>query len=290
MLKTLNSKELLSRTQNLVAEERRVTLALVEHLEEIQARRLHNELGFSSLWEFCTQYLGLSEGAAQRRISAMRLARDVPEAKLMEISPQALPTERERVVSASQDREIRLVISPELYEKLQRIKGLLAHSKPNASYAELLEYLVEETLPRLEKKRGVSSDPKTQVTIAAAAGVAEGLGHAVQASSLSPEIAEKARVLPKGKRVYLPAALKRAVYARSGGRCEYTADGKRCSSRYMLEIDHRVPLSGGGGHEFSQLRSLCRQHNLQQFDVWSQSTAERRRTGRANPTCQRSFD
>jgi hypothetical protein len=80
-LKYLHSKELLERTQNLVAEERRVTLALIEHLEEIQARRLHSELGYESLWAFCTQYLGLSEGAAQWRIAAMRLARDVPEAR-----------------------------------------------------------------------------------------------------------------------------------------------------------------------------------------------------------------
>jgi hypothetical protein len=318
-------------------------LALIEHLEEIQSRRLHAELGYESLWAFCTQYLGLSEGAAQRRISAMRLTRDVPEAKaalqsgklslsnaaqvqnfrqaqkkqglapsdpreliqkvehlsqreceakLFEISPQALPIERERVVSAAQDREIRLVISPELHERLQRIKGLIAHAKPNASYAELLEYLVGETLPRLEKKKGLihvrPADQKAQVTIAAAvdggdrsafardteraevtsltASTAQPSVAAEEAPFLfSPEVVEKARSLPQGKRVYLPAALRRAVYARAGGRCEYTIQGQRCGSRYMLEIDHRVPISRGGGHEFSQLRTLCRSHNLQQF-------------------------
>jgi hypothetical protein len=301
------------------------SLALVEHLEEIQARRLHNELGFSSLWEFSTQYLGLSEGAAQRRISAMRLARDVPEAKaalqsgklslsnaakvqsfrqaqkkqgmalsdpreliqkvenlaqpecearLLEISPQVRPAEGERVVSAAQDREIRLVISSELHAKLQWIKGLIAHSKPNASYAELLEYLVKEALPRLEKQKGIvqncqggHTDQKTQATAAAAADVPQG-------SELASEIAEKARALPKGKRVYLPVALKRAVYARSGGRCEYIAHGKRCGSGYMLEIDHKVPLSAGGGHDLSQLRHLCRAHNLQQFEAWVRREVE----------------
>jgi hypothetical protein len=188
------------------------------------------------------------------------------EAKLFEISPQALPTERERVVSAAQDREIRLVISPELHEKLHRIRGLIAHSQPNATYAELLEYLVEETLPGLEKKKGLIqgdlADQKTQVTIAAAADPTD-----QNAPARDNKIIEKAQSLPKGKRVYLPAALKRAVYARSGGRCEYTTHGKRCSSRYMLEIDHRIPISRGGGHEFSQLRTLCRMHNQQQFEA-----------------------
>jgi hypothetical protein len=218
------------------------------------------------------------------------------EAKLFEVSPQALPSERERVVSSAQDREIRLVISPELHEKLQRIKGLIAHARPDASYAELLDYLVEETLPRLEKKKGLIrgslADQKTRVTIAAAVDSAENVELTQDSESavivikaqptssqkgipvlLSPEIAEKARSLPKGKRVYLPAALRRAVYARSGGRCEYTVDGKRCCSRYMLEVDHRIPLSFGGGHEFSQLRNLCRQHNLQQFEAWLKRSA-----------------
>ena len=80
-LHSLSSKLLIENTQRLVAEERRITLQLISHLEEIQRRRLYSELGYTSLWDFTTRCLGLSEGAAQRRIQAMRLAREVPEAK-----------------------------------------------------------------------------------------------------------------------------------------------------------------------------------------------------------------
>ncbi len=59
-MKHLSSEELLARTKNLVAEERRATLALIEHLQEIEARRIYAELGYASLWEFATRYLGLS--------------------------------------------------------------------------------------------------------------------------------------------------------------------------------------------------------------------------------------
>jgi hypothetical protein len=38
-------------------------------------------MGYSSLWDFATRFLGLSEGAAQRRISAMRLSEELPEVK-----------------------------------------------------------------------------------------------------------------------------------------------------------------------------------------------------------------
>jgi hypothetical protein len=319
-LKYLQSKELLERTQNLVAEERRVTLALIEHLEEIQTRRLHAELGYESLWAFCTQHLGLSEGAAQRRIAAMRLTREVPEAKtalqsgklslsnaakvqgfrqaqkkkgmapsdprelvqkmenlsqraceakLLEISPETMPVERERVVSATQDREIRLVVSADLHEKLQRIRAMIAHSRPHATYAELLEYLVDETLPRLERKKGIIGDQDGPVTAAAA------VGDGVLESGVKPEVMAKIRQLPAGRRVRLPAPLQRAVYARSGGQCEYVFDGKRCGSRYLLQIDHRIPLAAGGGHELSQLRHLCREHNVQQYQAWLELRAPR---------------
>jgi hypothetical protein len=291
-MKHLTSEELLSRTKTLVAEERRATLALIEHLQEIEARRLYAELGYASLWEFSTRYLGLSEGAAQRRIQAMRLGRDVPEAKaalesgrlslsnaarvqsfrqaerkqgrkpdaarlvlelegcsqkecekrLFELSPEAIPRERERVISAAEDRELRIVVSAELHEKLQRIQGFLAHSKPNASYAELMEAMADEMLARLEKKNGTRLD--TQAATAAAAAV-------------KPPLA--------GKRAYLPVALKRAVWSRSGGRCDYTAaNGMRCTARHFLQMDHVTPLARGGSNALGNLRLLCRNHNLQQ--------------------------
>ncbi len=61
-MKNLNAQELLARTKNLVAQERKLTVLLIEHLEEIQRRMLYAEMGYASLWEFATQELGLSEG------------------------------------------------------------------------------------------------------------------------------------------------------------------------------------------------------------------------------------
>lgn len=79
-MKHLSSCQLLAHTKALVDDERRATVALIEHLAEISRRRLFAERGFSSMWEFCTQELGLSEGADQRRLQAMRLLEETPEA------------------------------------------------------------------------------------------------------------------------------------------------------------------------------------------------------------------
>jgi hypothetical protein len=77
----ISDSVLLARTKTLVARERRITLSLIEHLAEIDARKLFAKEGYSSLWEYCTLALGLSEGAAMRRIQAMRLSREIPEAR-----------------------------------------------------------------------------------------------------------------------------------------------------------------------------------------------------------------
>lgn len=77
-LLSLSKQDLLRRTLSLVAEERKITLSLIKHLREVERRMLFSELGYSSLWEFCVKHLGLSEGSSQRRISSMRLARDIP--------------------------------------------------------------------------------------------------------------------------------------------------------------------------------------------------------------------
>jgi hypothetical protein len=292
-MKHLSSQELLSRTKTLVSDERRATLALIEHLEEIQARGLYASMGYASMWEFATQELGLSEGSAQRRIQAMRLVRDVPEAKasladgslslsnaaklqgfrqqekkrgrkpdprklveevkscsqrecelaLLALSPEPpAPKEGNRIVSAREDRELKITVSPEVYEKIQKLKGLLAHARPDASLAELLEYMTDECLTRLEKKKGVRDDAQ-----AAAAAVTD------------------KKALPVGRRVYLPAALRRAVWARAKNQCEVTAGARRCSSQYRLEVDHAIPLAQGGSNELSNLRLACWQHNHQGF-------------------------
>ena len=80
-IRALTSEELVSNTQNLVAQERRVGLEVLNHLREIDARKLYLERGFPSLFEMCVKEFGYSAGAAQRRIEAMRLTRDVPEVK-----------------------------------------------------------------------------------------------------------------------------------------------------------------------------------------------------------------
>jgi adenylate cyclase class IV len=78
-VKKMNDQQLLAHTDKLVSEERRITLEVLQHLREIEVRRLFVDLGFDSMYKYCIQRLKYSEGEAQRRLSAARLLRELPE-------------------------------------------------------------------------------------------------------------------------------------------------------------------------------------------------------------------
>jgi hypothetical protein len=60
----------------------------------------------------------------------------------------------------------------------------------------------------------------------------------------------------------IPAAVRRAVWERDGGRCQWPLDGGGCcGSTHRLELDHRLPWARWGTPTVEGLRLLCRSHN-----------------------------
>jgi hypothetical protein len=74
----LSDHALLARVQELVRCDRQTTAELVAHLAEVDARQLYLEQACSSLFNYATQRLGMSEPAAYKRITVARLARRLP--------------------------------------------------------------------------------------------------------------------------------------------------------------------------------------------------------------------
>jgi 5-methylcytosine-specific restriction endonuclease McrA len=68
-------------TLALVKEERRLTGLIIENLQKISDSKLFLEMGYSSLFQYCTKALGYSEASAYRRIEAVKVMRVVPEVK-----------------------------------------------------------------------------------------------------------------------------------------------------------------------------------------------------------------
>ena len=64
-------------------------------------------------------------------------------------------------------------------------------------------------------------------------------------------------------RRHIPAAVRRHIWQRDGGRCCYRdpLTGRRCTSSHLLQIDHLLPVSEGGGPEPSNLVLRCFAHH-----------------------------
>jgi hypothetical protein len=74
----LTDDSLDQKIQGLVQSEREILTEIIHHLREIEYRRLFSSFGFSSLFSYTVKRLGYSEDQAHRRISAMRLLKELP--------------------------------------------------------------------------------------------------------------------------------------------------------------------------------------------------------------------
>src|SRR6476661_10177458 len=72
-LTELTDDELVSRLSARCLEGHALTARMIVHLIEVEERRLHLRDACSSMFDFCQRRLGMSEGAAFRRINAARL-------------------------------------------------------------------------------------------------------------------------------------------------------------------------------------------------------------------------
>jgi len=69
----------------------------------------------------------------------------------------------------------------------------------------------------------------------------------------------KARDLPASR---VPKAIQRQIFARDGNQCTFVSDdGRRCSERGRLQVDHILPVAKGGDDRAENLRLLCAAHN-----------------------------
>jgi hypothetical protein len=79
LLAWLSESQLIKRLDALVQKEREITLEVIRHIIEFDRRKLYLGIGHSSLFDYCTLQLGLSESAAMRRIKTARCIREFPE-------------------------------------------------------------------------------------------------------------------------------------------------------------------------------------------------------------------
>ena len=70
---------LVFKAKELAKKEREIGLAMIRCIREIKLKGIHLQMGYGSLFEFVVGELNYSDGAAYRRIEAMKLLDELPE-------------------------------------------------------------------------------------------------------------------------------------------------------------------------------------------------------------------
>ena len=166
----LSDGELLTYSVKLVRHEDDIGLRIIECLREAEKRMLFCQVGAGSLWDYATKYLGLSNGNAQMKIDAMRLARD------NSIAKEKIETGDLSIVNAAkvnsffrQERKAGHVYTPE--EKAQVIESVLGLSQSKCERTLLSlapeALLVEKIRPLTETKTEIKMivDEKTMAVL-----------------------------------------------------------------------------------------------------------------------------
>ena len=226
MFQDISNSVLHEKTKELVAQERRISLRVLEHFREIEHRMLYAEMGYPDLYQYAREELKYSEYEAYHRIQAMRALRDLPEAAkdsftagkvnattLAQLQNHSrreslTPAAKLELFEAIQDksrREVKQILGvrpedQEFDELFTKMKALYSHKLPHASLKELFVELAKEKLRTVSGpvRRCTYRDPHT---------------------------------------------------------------GRACESEFFLEKDHILPKALGGGNEKSNLRDYCRTHN-----------------------------
>lgn len=251
MLKNLSRTELVARVKTLAAQERRITVEILQHLAAIESRHIHLEAGFSSLHEFCVKELGYSDGSAWRRVQAMRLMRQVPEVETQLASGTISMSVAAKVGCATQKKTI-----AEKRITLEKVAGMSERE---------CERMLE--LPKRQEELVIAVDEELKDLLAKfKESTGKNIGTDVLKELLKKELRTKAsapKLSAKPAERYIPATLRREVIKRDSNTCQYKdpLTGRACQSERHLEIDHKRPYSLGGRTELGNLRLLCRAHH-----------------------------
>lgn len=164
--------------------------------------------------------------------------------------------------------KVQFTASADLRDKLERLQALLSAQLPCGDLGAVIEHAVSETLARLEARRYAT---RRTSRLEATRGAARLAPPAPPSALPAPRAglpngarSQAAGAVPdSGRSRHIPAAIRRAVHERDGGRCRYVDEsGRRCPEQNRLEYHHLHPFGMGDAHAIENVGLLCRAHNL----------------------------
>jgi hypothetical protein len=180
-----------------------------------------------------------------------------PARELLPPAPAELPP-----VTGPQQYQMQFSTTEEHVHLVERAKALLAREQPGAALGELHVQAMRLLVASLEKKKFAVTGRPGKPTKLAPTEQEQKLLNESAAGASQPEPSHDAS--PPRRRVsrHVPAAERREVFRRDGGRCSYVdSRGERCCETRYLELHHLKPFARGGATLASNLTLRCSAHN-----------------------------
>ncbi|MEQ1878378.1 MAG: HNH endonuclease signature motif containing protein, partial [Bdellovibrionia bacterium] len=196
---------------------------------------------------------------------AVELFRQLPETA-------TAPRNEERRISETETR-LSHNFPDRVLKKLKRLREIWSHVDPNMDYVEIIERCADETLKRIDptfndvdsnpKLPELSSDKKLPQRLAR---------HRLNGVSQNERPTESPNNFKRP--TYYRKGIKNGIYSKAGACCEFVdpKTGNRCSSKFLLQIDHKIPIWAGGTNEPGNLQLLCSTHNRLKYAIETKQT------------------
>ena len=297
-LSKLNNFELESSLKNLVNKERHLLHVILEHIKEVDTRKLFLERAYPSMYEYLVKELHYSGSAAMRRLEAARLLKQLPEmsvsiqdgslnlTQIGELSKAI--KEKEKVsdtkISALQKAELVAMISGKSSRDTQRDLAqaldipVTTYDRQRVQQDESVRLEItisKELFEKLNRCRDLASH---QI-----ANEADSYSFSALFEVLANNYLKKTQVrekevsnsaplekVEKINKTLTPRA-KRLILNRDKC-CQYKdpATGKKCGATFLAQTDHKSSRWAGGNHAPGNLQILCAGHNQLKYRKESQ--------------------
>jgi len=137
--------------------------------------------------------------------------------------------------------KIQFTVGRDTHEKLRKVQDLMRHVVPTGDVATIFERALASLLRDVERQKLATVARARQTNV------------------------------PKTRSRHVPSSVRRAVWARDGGRCAYVGTKGRCEERGFLEFHHVIPFAEGGPTTIANLEVRCRAHNNYEARKWWES-------------------
>lgn len=255
-VKKLTDRELVAALDRMAREHCKLVAAIVEHLAEVERRRLHLALGYSSLYVYATERLRLTEHEAYLRITAARAAlcheQIIPGLESGELSLTTVKAVAPHLgshpdllkqVAGQSTRQVQRIVA-ERVGRPNQLRNEYCTKAVAGGRVEITCVVSEETAALLEEALDLMMHENPERDC-----------DRTLARALRLLVADKKK--PRGR---VPAKAERAVTGER--RCAFVGEGgHECGETRFLELDHIEPRAGGGSDEPENLRWLCASHN-----------------------------